>query len=279
MTGMLLTALLGLFAPSGVRVWLNGLASVMFFAVPAYLGLCETDSDLFTLLPVRRLSGAQVLWLSVSGALLVCPATLLSDVIAAVITRFATAFGAQAAAVVSGAEGASLFLPMLLVSGVIAPVCEEVFFRGYLQGALSRYGAAAAAAMTALLFAAVHGFGADFMVYVLLGLLLSAFVMRTGSVLASAIVHMAYNGAIVALSALPLSMLFTGLTPAGCLVRLMGCAGLAYTAKRAWLARGAREGNREKLTPTRREMALAITALVLVLLAQVTAMWAAGGNA
>ena len=96
LAGMLLTALLGMFAPPGVRVWLSGLASVVFFALPAYLGLCESDGDWQRLLPLRRLSGAQALWLAASGALLVCPATLLSDVIAAVIARFAAAFGKRA---------------------------------------------------------------------------------------------------------------------------------------------------------------------------------------
>ena len=277
--GTLLAGLLGLFAPPGVRVWLSGLASLLFFAVPAYLGLCDMDGGQPSVLPLRRLSGAQALWLAASGALLVCPATLLSDVMAALIMRFAAAFGAQVSTAASGSGAVSLFLPMLLVSGVIAPVCEEAFFRGYLQRAFSRYGASRAAVMTALLFAAAHGLHAGFAIYALLGLALSACVMRTGSVLASVIVHMAYNVTIVVLSATPLSMLFTGLTPAGCLARLLGCAGLCYTAKRVWLARGAREGNREALALTRREMALAIAALALVLLAQATAVWAAGGNA
>jgi len=279
MAGTLLTGLLGRFMPPAVRVWLGALVSVAFFALPAYLGLCEIDGDQRRLMPVRRLSGAQALWLAASGALLVCPMTLLSDVIAALIARFAAAFGAQASAVVSGADGTSLLLPMLLASGVIAPVCEEVFFRGYLQGVFARYGAAQAAVMTSLLFAAAHGLGADMAVYVLLGLVFTAYVLRTGSVLAPVLVHMAYNVTLVVLSATPLSALFTGLNPVGSMVRLLGCAGLCYTTKRAWLARGAREGQTQNFRFTRREAALAIAALLLVIVAQVTAVLAAGGNA
>lgn len=279
MAGTLLTGLLSGFLKPDVRVWLGALASVAFFALPAYLGLCEIDGDQSRLMSVRRLSGAQALWLASSGALLVCPMTLLSDVIGALIVQFAAAFGAQASAVVSGADGTSLLLPMLLASGVIAPVCEEAFFRGYLQGVLARYGAAQAAVMTALLFAAAHGVGADMAVYALLGLVFGAFMLRTGSVYASVLMHMAYNTTIVVLSVTPLAYLFTGLTPAGCLVRLLGCAGLSYTARRAWLSRGAREGQREALTLTRREIAYGIAVLLLVIFAQVTAVLAAGGNA
>ena len=279
MAGTLLTGLLGLFVPPAVRVWLGAFASVAFFALPAYLGLCEIDGDQRRLMPLRRLSGAQALWLALSGALLVCPLTLVSDVIAALIARFAAAFGAQATAVVSGTDGTSLLLPMLLASGVIAPVCEEAFFRGYLQGVFARYGTAQAAVMTSLLFASAHGLGADMAVYALLGLVFTAFVLRTGSVLASLVMHMAYNVTLVVLSATPLSVLFTGLSPVGCIVRLLGCAGLCYTVKRAWLARGAREGQTQTFRLTRREAVLAIAALLLVIFAQVTAVLAAGGNA
>ena len=279
MAGTVLMGLLGGFVPEGVRVWLGAIASVAFFALPAYLGLCEIDGDQTWLLSLRRLSGAQVLWLAASGALLICPATLMNDVMAALAARFAAAFGMQAAAAAQSAGSASLLLPMLLASGILAPVCEEVFFRGYLQGAFARYGAVQASIVTALLFAAVHGLGAGLLVYVLLGLVFSAFVLRMGSVLASVMLHTAYNVTLIVLSALPLSALFTGLTPVGCLVRLLGCAVLGYTAKRAWLARGAREGKPEALFVSKKEMLLAIAVLLLVLLAQVTAVLAAGGNA
>lgn len=274
--GILLTGLLGRFLTPSLRVWVGAAASALFFGVPAYLGLCEIDGDQRGLLSLRRLSGAQALWLAASGALLVCPMTLISDVIAAVIARFA---GAQASAVVYGADGMELLLPMLLASGVIAPVCEEVFFRGYLMGVFARYGSAWAALMTALLFAAVHGVGADVAVYALLGLVFAAYALRAGSVLASGLMHIAYNGTLVLLSVTPLSMLFVGLTPVGCIARLLGCAALCYTVKRAWLARGAREGHAQAIRLSRREMAVMLIALLLVIAAQMTAVLAAGGNA
>ena len=277
MAGTLLTGLLGRMTPPAVRVWLGAAASVAFFALPAYLGLCELDGDQRRLMPVRRLSGGQTLWLAASGALFVCPATLLGDIAAAIALRFAPLPGAQAA--VQGADGASLLMPTLLASGFIAPVCEEVFFRGYLLGVFARQGRLPACVMTALLFAAVHGLGVNTLVYALLGLALAAVVLRTGSVFAAVLVHMAYNATLVLLSATPLAFLFVGLTPAGCAVRLLGCAALVFTARRAWLARGAREGKPQALSLTRREAALLAAALLLVIAAQVTAVWAAGGQA
>lgn len=277
MAGTLLTGLLSRMTPPAVRVWLGAAASVAFFALPAYLGLCELDGDQRRLMPVRRLSGGQTLWLAASGALLICPATLLGDIAAAIALRFAPPSVAQAA--VQGADGASLLMPTLLASGLIAPVCEEVFFRGYLLGVFARQGRLQACVMTALLFAAVHGLGMNTLVYALLGLALAAVVLRTGSVFASVLVHMAYNATLVLLSATPLACLFVGLTPAGCTVRLLGCAALGFTARRAWLARGAREGKPQALSLTRREAALLAAALLLVIAAQVTAVWAAGGQA
>ena len=112
MVGTVLMGLLGGFVPEGVRVWLGAIASVAFFALPAYLGLCEIDGDQTRLLSLRRLSGAQVLWLAASGALLICPATLMNDVMAALAARFAAAFGMQAAAAAQSAGSASLLLPI-----------------------------------------------------------------------------------------------------------------------------------------------------------------------
>ena len=61
---------------------------------------------------------------------------------------------AQAAAVT---PDSALFLPMLLQSALLAPICEELFFRGYLMGAFAKAGRGRAIAAAALLFAAAHG--------------------------------------------------------------------------------------------------------------------------
>lgn len=251
------------------RVWLSAAGSALCFALPAYVGLCAADGDQRHLLQLRRLSGAQMLWLAVAGALTVCPATLLGDVVEALPRAFGLAGGAAPGAG-SGAWDAALLLATLLGSGVIAPLCEEVFFRGYLLGVFSRYGRLEAALLTAALFAAAHGISSMTLAYFLMGLLFAALELKTGSLLAPVIAHMAYNIALTLLAVTPAAALFTGLSPVSGAVRLCGCAALSYALGRAWKARGAR-GTQENAAFSRREKALMIAAPALVLVAQILA--------
>lgn len=232
LAGLTLTRLLA--TRLGGAAWLQTLGTLLFIALPAFLGLLVIDGDQSHLIPPRALSGAQTLWLALTGVLAVCPMTLLSDVLAALVGRFAAPMASA-----SGAEGGAL-LPLLLRSAVLAPLCEELFFRGYLQGALSRYGAGRACAAAALLFALAHGLSMNLPCYALLGLMLGALTLRTGSVLAPLLVHMAYNAALALLASCPLGTLMTGLAPLSCLLRLIGCAGFAYALRRAFAARGTR---------------------------------------
>lgn len=276
MLGVQCMGLLGGLLPAGLRVWVNGLAALLCFGGAAYLGLCVADGDQSAMLPLRRLSSAQALWLCACGALLVCPVTLLSDIVSAQALRFAQAFGMRAKAAAPAGADLSLFAPTLLLSGVLAPVCEEAFFRGYLLSVFARRDREQAAVATALLFALSHGINGDLPLYLLLGLLFAAAALHTGSVLAPLMLHMAYNVTLILLAATPLSALFAGLTPLSGMARLFGCAGLMYVLKRAWLARGVRGGGNIALT--RREALCLVGVVLAVVLAQVTAMWAAGGN-
>lgn len=273
MAGMLLAGLFDRLMPPAARVWMGAAATLLFFGAPAALGLCVLDGDQRALLMTRKLSSGQTLWLCASGVLLVCPATLLFDILGSL----ASLFGVQAAAL-QGAEGTALLLPLLLASGVIAPLCEELFFRGYLMGVFARRGAAQAAFVTALLFAAAHGLGLNTPVYLLLGLLFAAALLHTGSVLAPLMLHMGYNAALILLSATPLSAFFVGLTPSACMARLLGCAALCYTVRRAWLARGVREGRAQPFALAERDAALLIAVLLLTIAAQAVCMLTAGGN-
>ena len=78
---------------------------------------------------------------------------------------------------------------------VVAPVAEEVFFRGFLfSGIGKRYGFGWGAIVSALLFSLAHIMqpGA-FLPIFLLGLLLAWLYMRTGSIWACIFTHFAYN--------------------------------------------------------------------------------------
>lgn len=50
-------------------------------------------------------------------------------------------------------------LLFFLVGGIVAPIAEEVFFRGILYGFLRRWGVAVALVLSTAVFAVIHGFG------------------------------------------------------------------------------------------------------------------------
>ena len=126
-----------------LTVQMNALSSVALgtagtlvcFLLPALAGLLLIDGDQSAMLPMRSLSAQHVLFLSLTGVLLVCPMSLLAEMPNAALRLMGFALPEQAA----GAVDASLFLPCLLASGLLAPICEELFFRGYLMmvGALT----------------------------------------------------------------------------------------------------------------------------------------------
>ena len=116
--------------PRGTVTLLETACTVLAFGGGAYLGLCVLDGDHRSIVPMRRLSRAQMRWLALLGVLAVCPMALISDLTDAL--RGMRAAGASQAA----AANAALLVKRVL----IVPVCEELFFRGYLLPALSPQG-------------------------------------------------------------------------------------------------------------------------------------------
>jgi uncharacterized protein len=89
-----------------------------------------------------------------------------------------------------------------LLSITLAPLMEELFFRGFLYPVLARgLGLPLAVFLTALAFAALHGSQLMFswgpvLVIFLVGLVLTLVRAKTNSVAAGVIIHTAYNGTI-----------------------------------------------------------------------------------
>lgn len=87
-----------------------------------------------------------------------------------------------------------LFLMSLLVMGLLAPVVEELMFRGMLFGWLAgRWGGAVAAGVSSLVFAAAHLEPAHIALVLPLGLLFGWLRWRTGSLLPSMVAHIVNN--------------------------------------------------------------------------------------
>lgn len=89
-----------------------------------------------------------------------------------------------------------------IMSMTIAPLMEELFFRGFLYPVLARgLGVPFAIFLTALAFAALHGAQLSFswgpvLVIFLVGLVLTMVRAKKDSVAAGVLIHMAYNGTI-----------------------------------------------------------------------------------
>ena len=201
-------------------VALGAAGTLVCFLLPALAGLFLIDGDQSAMLPMRSLSARHVLFLSLTGALLVCPMSLLADFPGAALRLMGFALPERAV----GTLDASLFLPCLLASGVLAPICEELFFRGYLMGVFTRFGRGRAVVSSALLFSLAHGVDMAFLPRALIGALLGDAMARTGSILAPMLLHGCYNIAIILINFSGVSGLFTGYSMLSCAVRLMGTA-------------------------------------------------------
>jgi membrane protease YdiL (CAAX protease family) len=89
---------------------------------------------------------------------------------------------------------------MIFTAVVLAPVCEEIVFRGYFYPVLKKFsGMWPAAFISALVFGAAHANLTVLLPLFLLGCLLVWIYEKTGSLWATIAIHLCFNGATVAL--------------------------------------------------------------------------------
>ena len=235
-------------------VALSTAGTLLCFLLPALAGLFMLDGDQHRMIALRALSAQHVLCLAAAGALFVGPASLLAELPGAALRLC----GVELAQTAASAPDSGLFLPMLLQSALLAPICEELFFRGYLMGAFAKAGRGKAIAAAALLFAAAHGVDAAFLPRFLLGCLLGLMARRTGSILAPMLMHGCYNAAVLLVS-------FSGMTLGGnsmffCALSLAGTVLCFAMIARVYLARANRAPVEWGGALTRREIAKVVAA-------------------
>lgn len=259
-----------LMIPAYIRPLPELALTMLAFGGGAYLGLCVLDGDQKKILPRAALGRAQILYLVLLGVLCICPATLTADLWRSL---FAPGVSQQTYAMAAGRD-ASLFILQLLKSALIAPVCEELFFRGYLLCALRRYGVRRALITASLCFALAHGVNVGgLLVHLLLGCLLGGMMLKTGSLFAPMLVHGCYNLTIVLISYAGLTPVFSRLSPISCALRVFGCAAFIVLYKKVHAAprSGERVDFSMKMSFGRKEWALVISSLALACLAAVHA--------
>lgn len=256
---------------SGVTLLAEGAATLLIFGGGAWLGLCVIDGDHRQLLRLRVLSTPHIFYLCLLGVLAVCPVTLLADMARSLFERENPSQMAPITMAVGGQ--AALFLPQLLKNALLTPVCEELFYRGYLFGALEGQGRSRAILVSSVCFALAHVSGGPeaFFLYALFGALMCLLYVRTGSVLAPMIAHACYNLSLLLLAYSGMSALFDGLTLVSCVVRLLGCMAFYAVLWRVYASRASRAPAHplEGIRLNRREMLSIVAAAVALVAAAV----------
>ena len=246
----------------GVSLLAEAGVTLLAFGGGAWLGLCVVDGDHRQLLRLRVLSTPHILYLCLLGLLAVCPMTLLADMGQSLFGR---ENAAQHAVMAVGGQ-AALFLPQMLKSVLLVPVCEELFYRGYLFAALEGQSRSRAVLVSSVCFALAHAGGglSAFFLYALFGALMCLMLLRTGSVLAPMIAHGCYNLALLVLSYSGLAGLFDGLTLVSCAVRLLGCMAFYAALWRVYASRASRAPAHpmQGIRLTRRELLWLLAAVV-----------------
>lgn len=108
---------------------------------------------------------------------------------------------AETIAMLMGHGSVSGLIAGLLIVGILAPLCEELYFRGCLQRILSTSGVNIHAAVwvSAIIFSAVHMQMAGFVPRLLLGAFFGYMMLWSGSVWTSVAAH-AFNNIVAAIS-------------------------------------------------------------------------------
>jgi membrane protease YdiL (CAAX protease family) len=152
-----------------------------------------------------RLLPERGLWRSIGlGALLAIPAWIAAQLVAVITARLLEPIGLRPEEGVAEAA-IGLVDPIVLVVAlvVVAPIAEELFFRGIVFNAwLREFGLRRAIIGSALLFALIHGSIFVIPAILALGIGLALLYHRTGSLPASMAMHATFNGITLALGLL-----------------------------------------------------------------------------
>ncbi|HRX42548.1 MAG TPA: type II CAAX endopeptidase family protein [Clostridia bacterium] len=109
-------------------------------------------------------------------------------------------FGQNITVEIPVAETGGELIASILVIGLAAAVCEEVLFRGILQGSMEKLGKAGMFIIVSVLFAAFHFNIEHFLGVFILSILIGFIVYRTNSLYMGMLAHFTNNAAAVIIS-------------------------------------------------------------------------------
>jgi membrane protease YdiL (CAAX protease family) len=150
----------------------------------------QTPQQAFGLVPARPL---RVIGLGILCIVLTYPLVQLAEQVVAQLGHSASD-GDEMVQFLRGKLSASDITWMIVLAVIVAPITEELVFRGYLYGVIKKYGGQVAAMFTsALLFAAVHHNLPAMPALAILAIGLTLAYEITGSLWAPIAMHMLFN--------------------------------------------------------------------------------------
>jgi membrane protease YdiL (CAAX protease family) len=164
------------------------------YAIPLAL-LIHRRHDLSLLFGLNSVSLAAALAWALASLFAFIP---IMEVLTAVIQKFYTTEPPEQEIMqlMRATSGLGQTFVLVFFAVVLAPLCEEFFFRGLLYGAAKRYlGFPGAAILSAVAFGFVHMHLPAFLPLTALGLVLVLLYERTGSLIAPMTLHAVFNGA------------------------------------------------------------------------------------
>jgi membrane protease YdiL (CAAX protease family) len=206
---MLLLLSFGLYMVSSVfwdqlsTIWGTAVRQILFLLLPALLFARLKTPSMKEALRLRPVTGA--IWWRVT--LLALTGVGASNLLADLNMLWVARYFAHGIPMVESTEQlltlktASGLISVLVAIGLVAPVCEEVLFRGAFQGTLEQRGPVRAIAWTALVFACIHLNPFNFIGLIFFGVGFGLVVWRTGSILPAILWHTLNNSVMVLLAA------------------------------------------------------------------------------
>ncbi len=177
----------------------TALVQVLCLALPAILYAKWKTGSVKEALRLRPVSGA--IWLRVTLLALtgIGASILLDQVTQPLLARYFADWipMLEALAKLVTPKTTEDWVVNLLVIGLVAPVCEELLFRGAFQGTLEQRGPVTAIACTALAFGVIHLNPFNFIGPILFGVGIGVVVWRTGSILPAILWHALNNSGAV----------------------------------------------------------------------------------
>jgi hypothetical protein len=167
---------------------LVGFGAVIVAGLYAFGGKASTREALH----LRPVPLPVIVFAIIGGAALQFPLAELGNVMAEIFPRSLESQLTQRRIITP--DGPLSALAIVFAVAVVAPLTEELLFRGLLlPGLAERYGAPLALAVTSLAFGAIHGEPGAILYASVAGLLFGAITLRTGSVLPAIAMHAATN--------------------------------------------------------------------------------------